>query len=795
MQYRILAVTIWSSIIGNLEFCTADDLANKYSGHLTEVKTLDPHKQILHPSLSRRLYFENDTLYQSTTEIITFKQDQLSDRSSSSFDNVNFNHTTSKDNETNDTNIKNLAFRIPINENHHQSVPLSNTNYEMTVINNKESKITNGTNERIESNDEDELFESETNDNLPTASSFSSTSYGKFSGPIIVPDFPQLMMSENLSNDKKKKSPELEDTIGSTLVLNPLRVGVALVNDEENTFIDDDDSENNRSVKCVVSTSTVQTEVNTLDEENTTSNDESNKSCSNINNNYQQFSKQSEYQKFHGNSTNQNKAEDTVEIQKSIEIYHNAPIQEIHYPVEFSLPLSPNVENIFQKGKINEPINYENVQKEFRISGLQDVRSGNSNVYVDHFDDNIEENHSRSRQTNNLLINNADGVQRNINLPYISMGLYLSSDKRVDASSIPSQQNNNNNNNNNNNKLNNIGIPIFVLPGQSQDSSTNYEQYSTDVGNIFSFGNKHQTPNNLKSDKNGGHRYIENQYEEKSDPSQNQYHLFQRILQNNPFIETRYVVPVSSPYSIIAKKSVEKPAYSTHTAELENLDNKVFYSIEKLTDKQTTSTEQLGQIHPQISNDKQTLEKQTRLSDPYTFYIEKTGEKKVPHVIHRLIMQPYPVNIKLPYISSDKIIPDYSEKKVIKHNNKPYIIEAGKHSENVKVYSEDIDKLVLPQSRRARIFDNKDRTPKNKYIDSRQISSSSLRMQLKSSPLFLLETQQSIVPGIMRNARQSEGYPLGDIGNFRQSKVEYGFKPPMIPSIQYDEQTASKIDN
>ncbi|KAK0161911.1 hypothetical protein PV327_008312 [Microctonus hyperodae] len=40
-----------------------------------------------------------------------------------------------------------------------------------------------------------------------------------------------------------------------------------------------------------------------------------------------------------------------------------------------------------------------------------------------------------------------------------------------------------------------------------------------------------------------------------------------------------------------------------------------------------------------------------------------------------------------------------------------------------------------------------------------------------------------------------ETHYRGNTGNFRQSKMEYGFKPPMIPSIQYDEQTAMKVEN
>nr|XP_050857587.1 uncharacterized protein LOC127067101 [Vespula vulgaris] len=958
MQYRILAVTIWSSIIGNLEFCTANDSANKYTEHLVEIQAY-PQKQIIDPSLSKKLYLKNGTFYESTTDIITFKQDELSDRFST-LDDIHLRQPTVKNNETNDTNIVDLAgseesYFFQDSDNFGQksrSVPLSNVKYDMSVShrrlkeindqsgssdilqriftmpfrdvnemdkkkskikdvvknnisigniirirNNGESTIGSGINERTseqgELNDEERIFDridhidatikSEKNDFIKESDSLSmvSSPFERLSGPIIVPDFPQLKASNSLliseKTPNKSDNPEIQDVIGSTLVLNPLRVGVALVNAKENTLIDDD-SENNQSIKCVVSSSTAQTEVNTLDGGNATSNNESTKSCSNININYE-FSKQSESPIFDEDLTKKKKADDTVEIQKSIEIYHNAPVQEIHYPVELSPPISRHVDNIFQKAKVNNAINLDNIQKEFRIRGEHrsadlDVQPGNSNFYISNFDDNIEEKISRTRQSigfqekpNNLIVGNSDSVaKKNINFPYISMGLYLSSDKRVEANPFPAQQSTSSSGNN-------IGIPILLLPGQSQDAIS-YEQY-TDAGNIFnristtaSGGNKHQTLNSFKSDKEGSdHHYVVNMNEERSDPSQ--YHLFQKIIQNNPLpvIETRYVLPVSSPYSVIAKKSFEKPTYGLHSTELGNVDNKVFYSIEKIMDKQASLPQQLAQI----PNDKQTIEKQTRLPNPYAFYVEKTEEKKVPQVIHRFIMQPYPIHIKFPSLSTEKLISDHSEKKVVKHNRKSYPIEVGKNSENIKVHSEEIDKLVQPSQvhrslqkfyaevssipfhrnyinsssihenarkkpsfyfgesttgynnknghynyleqssnsvppkeiasignlrsyrRRGRIFE-KDRTPKNKYMDSRQTSSSSLRMQLKSSPSFLVETQQSVVPGIMRNARQSEGYPLGDIGNFKQSKVEYGFKPPMIPSTQYDEQTASKVD-
>lgn len=47
----------------------------------------------------------------------------------------------------------------------------------------------------------------------------------------------------------------------------------------------------------------------------------------------------------------------------------------------------------------------------------------------------------------------------------------------------------------------------------------------------------------------------------------------------------------------------------------------------------------------------------------------------------------------------------------------------------------------------------------------------------------------------LRKVKQQDLYhPVGK-GSFRQSKMEYGFKPPMIPSVQYDEETASKVES
>lgn len=63
----------------------------------------------------------------------------------------------------------------------------------------------------------------------------------------------------------------------------------------------------------------------------------------------------------------------------------------------------------------------------------------------------------------------------------------------------------------------------------------------------------------------------------------------------------------------------------------------------------------------------------------------------------------------------------------------------------------------------------------------------------KFSPPFPGSTTQApAMTATLRRSRQPEAQYTG---NFRQSKMEYGFKPPMIPSVQYDEKTGTKVEN
>lgn len=86
----------------------------------------------------------------------------------------------------------------------------------------------------------------------------------------------------------------------------------------------------------------------------------------------------------------------------------------------------------------------------------------------------------------------------------------------------------------------------------------------------------------------------------------------------------------------------------------------------------------------------------------------------------------------------------------------------------------------------------KDKPAKDEYVGPappRKALPSKAFPQTKS-PQFSASVAQPLA--VLRKSRQPEAQHHG---SFRQSKMEYGFKPPMVPSIQYDENTASKVEN
>jgi len=86
-------------------------------------------------------------------------------------------------------------------------------------------------------------------------------------------------------------------------------------------------------------------------------------------------------------------------------------------------------------------------------------------------------------------------------------------------------------------------------------------------------------------------------------------------------------------------------------------------------------------------------------------------------------------------------------------------------------------------------------TKSDEYVGPAQLSHKNVpqsKMRSPQYPTSVAAHSQLATTTVLRKSRQPETrYP----GSFRQSKMEYGFKPPMVPSVQYDENTATKVEN
>lgn len=171
----------------------------------------------------------------------------------------------------------------------------------------------------------------------------SSLQPGKFSGPIVVPDLPSKEPEEepeeeaavdyvnddvpDMLNDAEiifsetgaEGSKIASNSITSSFMLNPLQVGITLVNANVADLSDDSEQSAATDTKDYVQNDFP---LHSAPEEN------NGIQLSRVNNEKSRY--------FEERKPAENKLSDnSVEIQKSIELYHTAPIHEIHYPAEY----------------------------------------------------------------------------------------------------------------------------------------------------------------------------------------------------------------------------------------------------------------------------------------------------------------------------------------------------------------------------------------------------------------------------------------------------------------------------
>ncbi|XP_066591917.1 uncharacterized protein [Prorops nasuta] len=595
----------------------------------------------------------------------------------------------------------------------------------------------------------------------------------------------------------------------------------------------------------------------------------------------------------------------SVEVQKSVEIYHSGPVHEIHYyPVNQAtmIDMEPPQSNVNPQALKNEvqsnPLE-ENNKAHFDLSQPQDENAFLEAIYFNNptkpnFDnlqilsplandaknnriqDSDQETNFRN-SNHNVKSNNAYQQQDNlhVNIPE----LYRLPVNPYQATLINSGQRN----------------KIEIVPSIALNLKNKNIQLGNQRLNHYKTINAHRINDGL----NTGKFYI-------TDLRGNLRH--NELGESDQAIESTIELPASSNQLETAQASIEKVIEKTvhvpHPIPLDRVvEKKVPVPIEKIIEKQVSIPQPVPvPVHVPVQVPVERLiEKHVSIPQPYPIHIEKVLERRIPVPLQRIILQPVPVHMKLPQqvpYTIEKRVPVPVEKIVEKKVQipHPYPVEIEKMVVRPKPVPVEIMKIIIkPSSGQIRYnsghqLRNPEEESWNYYpfnVGTNQkwpepvvggISSRSNQGQSKSSgqghqerksqqnqarareelPAFrpgqiripgqgqflisgqgqllipgqgqiLIPTQQFavssgqgqiripsqgqirvpaqghlVIPANdiqaqaqsnLRRARQPDGFTPQDTGNFRQSKMEYGFKPPMVPSIQYDEKTATKVDN
>ncbi|KZC08820.1 hypothetical protein WN55_11323, partial [Dufourea novaeangliae] len=633
-----------------------------------------------------------------------------------------------------------------------------------------------------------------------------TVSLGKFSGPIVVPDLPRQKkypsaITDYLANNEAAKPIPSEPTrtkgsdagylAAPPVILNPLQVGVALMNAKEdlNSFNDpvtlakDYSQDEIQPPESVVSNPASAVQNDSIDSGN-----------SNLQND--QLSEQEQI------SETLNSPAHSVEIQKSVEIYHTAPIQEIHYPMEYV----PNIE---------QPLPKQNDYRKFQKNQLfKDRRPGQLNVYKSNeITDEIIPVNSQDRDRYEYNVNENDVV-------------YSATNGQVDQVYRPVD-----------NK------PVFGVREQLDNSQPSGLQGNPEKGQSTIVS---QQPSRVVEDLSS----LANL--ESSQGTQEVPQILLSKPTNDP-TELRLLMSAPQPYPV--EKIIEKTVHVPHA--LDVVEKTVPYPVEKVIEKQITIPQPFP-VHVPIDR---IVEKQIRI--PYPVHVEKVIEKKIPFTIQRLII-PFPMHhFRVPQsvpIPIEKIVEKPVEKPV--HISRPYSLEAAKlvKSVTIPVYNVQKDENYQPLVIRQQSFQTLP-GPSYSSIGDDQVYYNTTQLYglgyaALNRPLgrqqvvhtlpkkfgsYGVQYPHSVAYSALVNNGNSLSYGRGNVekdkihdeyvgpvprkaligiqsksiqysppniqatmrrtrqeggntGSFRQSKMEYGFKPPMVPSVQYDEQTATKVE-
>lgn len=328
--------------------------------------------------------------------------------------------------------------------------------------------------------------------------------------------------------------------------------------------------------------------------------------------------------------------------------------------------------------------------------------------------------------------------------------------------------------------------------------------------------------------------------------------LLLKIIPDGSSANGGFVVPIPRPYP-----TVEKTVHVPHPIEVEKVvERKVPLPVERVVEKRVqvpvpVTVPQLYHVHAPI-------EKQIRVPHVYPVHVERLIEKRMPYTIQRLLVQPSPYhslrlstptekpailarlppssrpylpNAERPTDSGGSIDTSKLNDVQAKYRQKPgsgnpsavfepqigtnaslgispygrpmtydYNIDVGKNY----VPFTDVKLMILPRKYNNHVVLRPQASPTFAAVPFRQQIVYNLVERNKDNvyvnPTLPRKTSQnktksppaSATTVTLRRSRQPETqYP----GSFRQSKMEYGFKPPMVPSVQYDELTATQVEN
>ncbi|XP_076299271.1 uncharacterized protein LOC143218140 [Lasioglossum baleicum] len=590
-----------------------------------------------------------------------------------------------------------------------------------------------------------------------SSSSVGTMSLGKFSGPIVVPDLPRQKKYSSSTidyfgnNEVAKSTPSPESTkakgpdtgylAASPVILNPLQVGVALMNAGQDLHSLNDDKEFQHEVQSsqlAAPNSDVVIQ---------------NESTDGSTHSQDQLSQQEQISEVSNAPTH------SVEIQKSVEIYHTAPVHEIHYPMEYV----PNNEQPLMKQ------DYRKLPK--------GRRPGQVSIY-------------KSNEITDELVpsSNLDRGRHDYNENDV---VYSGSIGQLDQVVRPDK-------------------PNFGARDQL-DSKIVVTQQPSRLTEVL--------PNLVNLESAQGTQEVPQILVNKpaSDPQTDQQ---LRLLMAAPqpyqvekMIEKQITIaqpfPVHVPVDRIVEKQIRIP-YPVHVEKV--IEKKVPIAIQRVLIP--------FPIHFRVPQPVPIpVEKIVEKPIPVPVPVEKVVEKPVVHVA-----RPYPVeaakfvkSVAIPIynVQNDgnyqqvirqqtfQTLPSYGSDDQGYYNNSTQLYGLG-YALNRPLARQPVVH-TLPKkfgsygsqqySHSYSVGGNGGNTVSYGRVEKDKILDEYVGPVPRKVPIGIQSKSiqyTSDIQATLRRTRQ-DGV-IGNTGSFRQSKMEYGFKPPMVPSVQYDEQTATKVE-